>query len=1409
MNKRDFIFVLLFIFSGIVAFAQSPKKTPSNIHPDIIIIKLKVAKSPDARIEYSPGNLLEKIKQLSQAQNTQQVFPQKTLSNARSMTNGLQNIYKLELPTGTDIWRLLAKLKNSGLVEYAEPYYENELLYVPNDPQANLSTGKQTYLSVVKAYDAWNTEKADTSIVIGIVDTGVNMNHEDLHNIAYNFDDPVNGLDDDEDGYIDNFHGWDIADNDNDPTADGHPHGTPVTGMSSAATNNGIGMAGTGFNSRYLPVKIALTSTQQLTREYEGIIYAANHGARVINLSWGGAGNFFQYGQDIINYAVLEKDVVVVAAAGNTNDELNFYPASFENVLSVGATDINDNKASWATYSYHIDITAPGDNVYTTKNDGGYEITTGSSFSSPMVAGAAALVRAHFPDLTAIQVMEQLRITSDDIYDIGSNNNYTGKLGRGRLNIQRALSDILTPSVRLSDMQYQSNHGDLIFPGDTVNVTQAFTNYLRQAKNLTINISNASDNVTLESEEIYIYSLDAFQSYVTSDQPLTFVVNDNVLPGDRLTFRVDFLGNFYEDFQYFEIRLTPDYFDISDGNIAATISSDGDIGFDDEDFRDGNGISFENELITSNAGLIISQDKDHVIDNVINNFNDFTKDQDFISERPVRLYDNSIADYDARSIFRAKDTVSSALPVRVEQKVLAWDNPTENGYLIFEYRIINTGDSIISGINAGLFADWDLGDYETNEVATDEVLKLGYAFDKSSGNRYSGLALLTDQAFSHYAIDLASLNGNVADLDSVFSDSLKHEFLASNIPKTQAGTLGAGNDVAQMLGAKQFDLLPKETAKVTIAMLASNSLDGLKQVLNSAKEKYALYQENPPEGETFYACLGDSALVDPMGELYEFYQDRQLTQRLDSGLFYETPPIVQDTFYYAVNLDSGYYSDVMKLNVRLGNPTADFELNTDTLLIEAGKTGRITVKNTSALGSSWTWEFDNGYSSSVKEPTSVYEDPGTYNIQLIASNEYGCRDTTHQKLLVALRSERPAVENQQICKNTSTTISATNTDEIRVYSDAGLTMMLFDGNAFETGRIIRDTLFYVTNGSGPFESLPTKVEINALAPAMGFSYVPDTSDLDDRYALRIVNTNGPTDSLYWFVDDLLISRDSSFSHIYSDQPFEVRQVKADNYGCADTLTTVVKPSYSSMPDDDQIEVCKNAPFIVAPVGGDLFYFYADQNLTQRLHKGRTYPVEKADQSTTYFVTGVDQLLESSSAIIEVNVNPVRAAISVASDSILLEDASDIEIINASEHATESFWLHPTGSFDTTSVLVDNYDEIGKYTYRLVALGTNGCSDTTLQEITIYSVTSLKDLNSNTIRIFPNPISSGLTIDLGENPDRPVQFQLISPSGQSIRQFTLPKAQKSMEISLSDLPNGIYLIRAISGGPPLSWKVVKR
>ena len=1409
MGNWRFIFVLIWLIPNHAILAQKYQPKHEKIQPNILVLKLKSAATSNSRITNSSEEKIQKIKSLTQSDQIKQVFPLNALSNSRSMEQDLQNIYKLKLHPKTDIWKTISRIQKSGLVEYIEPLYQNDLLYTPNDPEANPSNGQQTYLEVIRAYEAWDIEKSDTTMIIGIVDTGVKMDHEDLRNIAINHHDPINGLDDDGDGYIDNFNGWDIADNDSDPTADGHPHGSPVAGMSSASTNNGIGMAGAGFKSRYLPVKIAETSSQKLNRDYEGVIYAADHGAKVINLSWGGAGNYSQYGQDIINYAVLEKDAVLVAAAGNTDDELDFYPASFDNVLSVGASDINDNKASWATYSYYIDILAPGDNVFTTKNNGAYEITTGSSFASPLVAGAAALVRSRFPELNSIQVMEQLRVTSDDIYQVGQNMNYNGQLGKGRLNMRRALSDVLTPSVRLSHYQYNSNHDNLIFPGDTVELHLEFINYLRKAENLTISISCARGDVALQSEEIYISSLETFESYTATDQQLNFIVSEENQPGDRLFFRIDFLGNYYEDFQYFEIPMTPDYFDISDGNITATITSDGDIGYDDDNFKNGSGIGFGDALIATNSGLIISLDKDHVVNNAISDFGTFTRDEDFYSEQTVRLYDNSFADFDGRSVFKPYDTIPSLLPIRVEQKVLTWQNSTENGFIIFEYRIINTGDSAISGLNAGLFTDWDLGDYEANALDTDATLNLGYAFDKSTNSQYAGLALLSNQTFSHYAIDLFSLNGNIADLDTIFTDSLKHNFLKSTAPKYQAGAQGAGNDVAQILGAKAFDLSPKEISKVTIAMLSSKSLEGLKEALALAKEKYMSYQENPPVEETFYACQGDSASLDPAGEIYEFYQDLNLTQRLDSGTIYQTPPVEKDTFYYAINLDSGYYSDIMRFNVRSGNPTADFTLSPDTLLIDSGKSGSLTIRNTSVLGSEWYWDFGNGYNSTVEHPVALYENPGLYQVQLIASNEYGCVDTLKQNLRVAIRSDRPKLEDQEICKNTRTNISASNTHQIKVYTDAKKSQMIYHGDEFETGIITRDTTFFVTNSEGEYESASVPHQIFIEAPKMGFKYYIDTSDLVNKYTLTIENSIGQVDSLFWYIEGIYTGRDPVFNHSYSEEAFEISQVKINEAGCTDTLKSTVVPHYSPMLENNKIETCKYSNIVIKPQGGKIFYFYADEAKNQLMHKGSSLIVPGLVQKTNFFVTNVDSLLESSTAIFEVDVNDVQAQITTTSDSVLLENAANVEIVNSSQNAVESFWLSSTGTFDTTKILYEHYDEIGSYDYQLVAIGTNGCSDTTNQSITIFNITGIEELSNPGIKIYPTPTSSILIIEFDKMTENDIPFELVDISGQSRIQFTISANLPSFDLPLEDLPDGIYFIRSLSETLPFNHKVIKQ
>ena len=335
-----------------------------------------------------------------------------------------------------------------------------ELLYTPNDPQADPVSGSQNHLTVVNAYEAWEVEKGDSSVVIGILDTGVTLDHEDLKNNIYlNEADPIDGIDNDLDGYVDNYYGWDFADEDNDPT-DVHGHGTMVSGIAAARTDNAKGIAGTGFNSKLMPVKIYTSVGTWFYNGYEAILYAAQKGCKVINLSWGSANSYSRYAEDIINTAVLDYDVVIIAAAGNSNANEDFYPASYDNVLSVANTQKNspniDLKAPGSTFSPYVDIAAPGVGIYTTRRGSttNYGGGSGTSMSCPMVVGTAALIRAHYPELNALQVMERLRVTADDIYSVGDNAQYKELLGKGRLNMYQALVDSTSSSVRYRNVTY-------------------------------------------------------------------------------------------------------------------------------------------------------------------------------------------------------------------------------------------------------------------------------------------------------------------------------------------------------------------------------------------------------------------------------------------------------------------------------------------------------------------------------------------------------------------------------------------------------------------------------------------------------------------------------------------------------------------------------------------------------------------------------------------------------------------------------------------------------------------------------------------------------------------------------------------------------------------------------------------
>src|SRR5690606_17948617 len=195
--------------------------------------------------------------------------------------------------------------------------------------------------------------------------------------------------------------------------------------------------------------------------------------------------------------------------------------------------------------------------------------------------------------------------------------------------------------------------------------------------------------------------------------------------------------------------------------------------------------------------LVIAAGKDSVSDNIIISFSEGNRSADFVKLTDLHLEKDENADIEAASVF-SDSAATHPMNLRIEQAVLG--NTNEN-YFILHYRVINTGDSTLHNLHTALFADWQLNSPENNKAAWDNTHHLGYAYAATGNNSFAGIALLTAQAPIYYAIDKDNLNGNTADLSANFTDSVKYAFLKNGIAKTEAGTLGAGNDIAQLLGA--------------------------------------------------------------------------------------------------------------------------------------------------------------------------------------------------------------------------------------------------------------------------------------------------------------------------------------------------------------------------------------------------------------------------------------------------------------------------------------------------------------------------------------------------------------------------------------------------------------------------------
>ena len=351
----------------------------------------------------------------------------------------LKNILRIEIEDIYAVDDLIAALSRHPQVVYAERIPLLKKTITPNDPSYNSST--QWNLFQVNATTAWDVSLGNTDVKVAIVDDAVEITHPDLAPVIWTNtgEIPGNGIDDDNNGYVDDVNGFDVANNDNNPNPDApvssYDHGTHVAGISGAATNNGVGVASIGHNLTLLPVK-STNSASFVTHGYEGVLYSVAAGADVINMSWGGGGSSTT-GQNIITYA-SNQGIVLVAAAGNDNVSSVFYPAGYPEVIAVASTTFGDSKSSFSNYGAWIDVSAPGSAIYSTVPGGGYQIKQGTSMASPMVAGLAGLMLSLNPSLSPEDVKTCILSTADDIES--ANPSYVGELGAGRINAFQAMN---------------------------------------------------------------------------------------------------------------------------------------------------------------------------------------------------------------------------------------------------------------------------------------------------------------------------------------------------------------------------------------------------------------------------------------------------------------------------------------------------------------------------------------------------------------------------------------------------------------------------------------------------------------------------------------------------------------------------------------------------------------------------------------------------------------------------------------------------------------------------------------------------------------------------------------------------------------------------------------------------------
>ena len=406
----------------------------------------------------------EPLERLSRQLGAVSVFPVFPATTAGGRHPRLRRIYLIRFPKGWQLDPLRRRYERHPTIEAVEMNRLNRFCAEtpPNDP----SYGEQWNLDVLNMRQAWNIEQGKPHVTVAVVDSGIATQHPELRSQMWENvgEIPRNGIDDDGNGYVDDKNGWDFSDaptlpgsgdwtvRDNDPE-DETGHGTHVSGIIAAAANNGRGIAGIAPNCRLMPLRAGFKygggAYLQNDDLAAAIVYAADNGAGVINMSWGDTVRAFII-EDAVEYA-YHRGCVLVGAAGNSATIGAYYPAALKSVISVAGLGQEKQLYDGSNFGATINIAAPGEEILSTALNGEYRKRDGTSMAAAHVSGVAALVLSANPNATNIRIQEKLIATARPLF-------ITELVGAGALDAYAALAETSTPLVAEINAQRTLQH---------------------------------------------------------------------------------------------------------------------------------------------------------------------------------------------------------------------------------------------------------------------------------------------------------------------------------------------------------------------------------------------------------------------------------------------------------------------------------------------------------------------------------------------------------------------------------------------------------------------------------------------------------------------------------------------------------------------------------------------------------------------------------------------------------------------------------------------------------------------------------------------------------------------------------------------------------------------------------------